>query len=450
MNGRGGAGGGWGGGLGGGRSLGRLGGERRGGRPHVRRDPRHAVVFSAGGAKGAYAVGVLRAILTGASGTADGALEPAIYTGSSVGGYCAAVLCSRSEDSPLAALDRLEEIWRRDIANDEMSCGNGVYRLRGLPVQEISLGCLMRPVPSFLDLVGDAAELSAAAAYRGRRFAASELPLPARLLESVDIAALFDASPMRRLVERTVDLDGLARSSHRLEVVASRWDTGMPRVFTRQDVVRLGHGPILASTAIPGIFHPVEVEGSPYVDGAMTMATPLRPAIRAGADVIHAIYLDPLLSNAPVPRNPNTFDVINRVFAILGAQRMNEDVRKARSVNRGLTALAGRLPADDTEAVATLGQAHETMRRRRRGGRRHRHLTIHRYRPLGELGNGADILNFDLRQVDRLIERGYADAAAHDCDESGCVRPGETADGAARGDNGWSGDDIRSRGRRPW
>lgn len=429
-------------------------GERRehwqGAHRPVRRDPRQAVVFSSGGAKGAYAVGVLRAILTGASGTTDGPIEPSIYTGSSVGAYSAAVLCSRVEDSPLAALDRLERIWRREIANGDDGCGNGVYRLRGLPVQEIDLACLLRPVPGFFELAGDMAELSTAALFRAGRFATSGLPLPARLLDSVDLSAFFDGEPLHRLVRRTIDLDDLARSRHTLEIAASRWDIGVARVFSREDLVRLGHAPLVASMAIPGVFQPVEVEGAPYVDGAMTMATPLRPAIRAGADVLHAIYLDPLLTSSPVPRNPNTFDVLTRVFAILGAQRMNEDIDTARDVNRGLAALEGRLPEDDTEAVAALGQVHESLRRRRQEGRRHRHLTIHRYRPLGDLGSGADLLNFDLRQVDRLIERGYADAASHDCDESGCVRPARRRDGEGHRANGWSGDDLRPRRRRAW
>jgi NTE family protein len=51
--------------------------------------------------------------------------------------------------------------------------------------------------------------------------------------------------------------------------------------------VRLSTGPaveaILASTAIPGIFPPVEIEGEPLIDGAVAANTPMRLAVGLGA-----------------------------------------------------------------------------------------------------------------------------------------------------------------------
>jgi NTE family protein len=51
--------------------------------------------------------------------------------------------------------------------------------------------------------------------------------------------------------------------------------------------VRLSTGPaveaILASTAIPGIFPPVGIEGEPLIDGAVAANTPMRLAVGLGA-----------------------------------------------------------------------------------------------------------------------------------------------------------------------
>lgn len=54
--------------------------------------------------------------------------------------------------------------------------------------------------------------------------------------------------------------------------------------------VRLSSGPaveaILASTAIPGIFPPVEIDGEPLIDGAVAANTPMRLAAELGASRI--------------------------------------------------------------------------------------------------------------------------------------------------------------------
>lgn len=392
-----------------------------------RPDPRSAVILSAGGAKGAYAVGVMRALFTGAAPTVRRPLDPGVLTGSSVGAFNAAVLASSPEPTMLRCLERLEQVWRRDIANGPGGCGNGVFRLRGLPVQELDAGCLLRPLRSVVEAAGDALVLGREGVRRSVRFALSDQPLPTRLLEAVDVEAFFDSDPMQRLVEQVIPLRALARTPRTLGVVASRWDIGEATVFSAEDIARrFGHAPILASMALPGIFPVVFIEGKPYVDGALSMNTPLKPAIRAGADLLHVVYLDPLLCRSDFPTSANTFDDVARTLAILNANRLNSDIRYAASINRGLELLRGDVephPGEGSgELLAALGRSRETLRRR--DGPPHRHLVIHRYRPLGNLGSGADILNFSLRQIDALIERGYRETVEHDCSEAGCVIPG--------------------------
>ncbi len=397
---------------------------------------RTAFVLSGGGAKGAYGLGVMRAILTGASPSTDHrAVDPEIFTGTSVGAFNATILASQPGVSCEAALDRLERIWRRRIADRPGTCGNGVFRLRGLPTQDLDLGCLFPTPERAAKLMEDSLYLSGDVAASAAKILTSRLPLNARLLEAADVAAFFDHGPLRALLADTIDFRGLARSGKELFVVASRWRQATPRIFhTEELVARRQTLPVLASMAIPGIFPQVWIDGAAYVDGGLSMNTPLKPAIQAGADVIHVVYLDPKLADAE-PASASTFDVLARVFAILAAEQIRNDIRKADDVNRGLELLdkaergeaflARGLDTKALRAVANIATvARQSTARKSTGStsseRSHRRVEIHRYRPGGGLARGADLLNFSIGHIDTLIRQGYDDAAHHDCEEAEC------------------------------
>jgi len=391
--------------------------------------PRAAFVLSGGGAKGAYAVGVMRAVLAGAAPTSDPpSRDPSIYSGTSVGAFNAAVMASQPGRPALAALDRLEELWLNRVASTLGRCGNGVFRLRGLPVQELDPGCFLHPVRGTFDFARDSVYLAWQAAVRGARFAASTQPLPGRVFESIDVSAFVDDEPLDRLIRHSIDYPGLLASGKAVRVVASNWENGEARVFGNREVAASPET-LLASLAIPGVFPEVRLGGVPFVDGGLSMNTPLKPAIEAGATEIHVVYLDPLLEDSEYPEAANTFDVFARVFTILTASRMQADLRRARGVNRGLRLLLGRGwggVGDSGELLEALGEAEEVLEGLRRT-RPRRLLTVHVYRPGGDLGSGADLLNFSRRQIERLLERGYEDAVAHDCVAAGCVLPDGSA-----------------------
>jgi hypothetical protein len=268
----------------------------------------------------------------------------------------------------------------------------------------------------------DSVYLANQAMIRAVRFAGSDLPLPGRLIELPDISAFFDPQPLRSLIWSTIDLEGLRRSSKELAVATSDWRAGVTRVFWKDEIVAHREiDAILASTAIPGVFPPVEIHGVPYVDGSLTMNTPLKPAIRAGAEVLHVIYLDPLSTSAPTSRYTSTFEVITRTFAILNAEQIRNDIRKAEQINQGLAILRGEqgAPEDVGELLGRLPIAGEILRRM--AGEPRRPLTVHRHLPQGTLADGAEVLNFSISHINTLIEQGYQDAVNHDCEASGCL-----------------------------
>jgi NTE family protein len=75
--------------------------------------------------------------------------------------------------------------------------------------------------------------------------------------------------------------------------------TGQAVLFDNGPVARAVH----ASSAIPGVFVPVEIGGKIYVDGGVTDPIPVDFAKKKGADVVIAVAISPALP--PVaPKNP--------------------------------------------------------------------------------------------------------------------------------------------------
>jgi predicted acylesterase/phospholipase RssA len=352
-----------------------------------------------------------------------------IYTGTSVGSYNATYLACRSELPPPQAIAELELVWRERIANTLASCGNGVYELQGIPDRWTDPGCWRDPVSTLLELPRDALFWAGYAFTRGTAFATSDAPFRTRLFESVDVSALFSLEPLRSLLRDTIPLERLRASQDTLVVLTSNWREGTVREFRGPEIAdRIGTDAILASAAVPGFFQPVVIDGCPYVDGGVLMNTPLRPAIRAGADVIHVIYVDPLVQEIPFPKLPDTLDSIYRLWVVATSAQMNRDILLAAEINREISLLqaAGHLDA----AGRITRQSHPGLARVSRvvariySAQSHfRKLTIHRYRPKSTLKGAEGFLDFRIGYIDELIRVGYEDALHHDCDESECVLP---------------------------
>ena len=386
-----------------------------------------AVVLSGGGAKGAYEVGVLRALTEGASPSTCGRpLTPAIYTGASVGAYNAAFLASQSEPA-VAAVQRLELIWRSRIANTAESCGNGVFRLRGAPFQLADPGCLLHPLDEVRELTRDAGAFAEYFTTRATQFLTSTATPRTRVLQSFDLSAFVSTAPLWELVGDTLDRSRLAASAMALVVVASDWRSGTARLFQKSEIVgAVGFDAVVASASIPGLFQPVVIAGTPFVDGGVVMNTPMRPAIGEGADVLHVIYLDPKVEDIPFPALPNTFDTLYRIYSIQVAAGFGHDIALADSINREIALherlgllVGGRLAQ---AALEDLGSVSRVLQRHAEG-RPYRPLEIHRYRPRIDLGGGEGLLDFRAENIAALIALGYQDALDHDCGAGECLIP---------------------------
>lgn len=220
-----------------------------------------ALVLSGGGAKGAFEAGVIAAL-------GELGIAPDVLSGTSAGALNAAALASGL--SPGAIVDLWTSLESRHV-----------YRLRR------DVHRLLRP----LHLVS----------HPGRLLGLGTHTTSEHLLDSIGWTWLFDTTPLRR---RLVDLLGgeTLPLSDDVTLTVSCMEAGSGELvrFTnhappdgrgdaRAIVTEMTVDHLLASAAIPGLFAPVEIDGTTYWDGGLVSNTPLTGAIAYEPD--HAIVV---------------------------------------------------------------------------------------------------------------------------------------------------------------
>ncbi len=391
-------------------------------------EKKEGLVLSGGGAYGAFGVGTMKALFAGESpGTGYAPLDPIVLTGTSIGAFNAAYVVSQAGQPCLSTIEELEQVWLTQLAHTPESCGNGVYRIRGNPVTYLDPRCFVKnPAKPLTEVAADSAFFSQYFLKRGINFFTSQTPVAERAVEFVDISSFFSIAPFRQLVSSLIPLEGLSNSAADLRIAATNWKTGQLRLFRNDESAdKVTHEAILASTALPGVFPPVEIEGDLYVDGGVAMNTPLLPAIRAGATTIHVIYLVPAPTDVIIEQLPNTLDTIYRQQIIEWDIKTNEDIETVEWINKGLEiierAARGELLSDEhlRDFLRVAGVIEERLRQ----GKPYKILTVHNYRPWHETGEALKLLNFKRESLSELIERGYQEAIKHDCVASKCILP---------------------------
>jgi NTE family protein len=246
---------------------------------------RKALVLPGAGARGAYQVGVLKAV---ASLLPKGAPNPfKIICGTSAGAINAAVLAGRASHFERAVAD-MEHVWGNFEARQ-------VYRTDSWTMLKSSLHWF------------------AALVFGG--------------LGVRNPASLLDNAPLRGLLARNVRFDGIRRAIEHghldaLAVTASAYSTarsvtfyqGRPELAEWARIRRIGRATeltvdhLLASAAVPFVFPPVKIAGEYYGDGSMRHRAPLSPAIHLGADRMLVVGVrderpdaEPGFGEAPAP-----------------------------------------------------------------------------------------------------------------------------------------------------
>jgi NTE family protein len=356
---------------------------------------RRAVVLSGGGANGAYEIGVLKALTAGACPTtARQPLEPAAIAATSIGTFNAAVLLSNLDGGWPAAVSALEQVWVDRIGASSGVVRNGVLRYRLNPMDWRD-EFRRDPLAPAREFASDAVFLARDWAARMSGFISGSGSMVGRFAELLDASTFLTPEPTGSLVRDVVIPARLRDSPVHLRVTATEWRTGTLRVFANEHFTdEIGTDIVRASGAIPGIFPPVSINGEIFVDGAVVLNTPLKPAIDSHCDQLHVIYLDPSLGAMPLRPVSSMIDAMSRMFAASFAATMRRDLDVAAQVNADVR--AGK-------------------------GKAHRPIEIHLYHPGLDMGGALGMLDFGRARLMQLIESGYQDAVRHNCKAAGCL-----------------------------
>ncbi|HQT85358.1 MULTISPECIES: patatin-like phospholipase family protein [Acidiphilium] len=118
-------------------------------------------------------------------------------------------------------------------------------------------------------------------------------------------------NPLRPILADLLDPDALIHpSAKRLFIAATAVESGRPRIFTNQDITT---DALLASSCLPMLFPPVTIDGIAYWDGAYSGNPPLAPLLALNPTRLVLIRAQSRL-RAGVPTQTN--DILNRVQEI--------------------------------------------------------------------------------------------------------------------------------------
>jgi NTE family protein len=177
---------------------------------------------------------------------------------------------------------------------------------------------------------------------------------------------------------------------------------------------------VLASSAIPVLFRPIEIEGAYYTDGGVRLNVPLAPAVALGATHVVVVATHPECypaapSAAPQRRPPDVVDSVASVLGSVLADGMVEDLHTLDKLNAHANGTTVRLIPRLFVGPNTrheIGQlAARLYAERHRGTRAIRELDFHLAHALlgrAEKGDG-DLLSyilFDEAFLEQAIQLG--------------------------------------------
>jgi NTE family protein len=248
-------------------------------------DMKTALVMPGGGARGAFQVGVLKAVSELLPRACHNPFP--IISGTSAGAVNSLVLASASKRFHVGVTE-LEHVWGNFRSRQ-------VFRADSWTMLRSSLHWMASIVLGGT-LVGTPRSLLNNSPLRELLKANVRFPLIDKAIREGDLHALAV----------TAAGYGTARSTTFFQATGEteEW-TRKRRVGIRQPI-DLDH--VMASIAVPMIFPPVQIKGEYFGDGAMRQATPLSPAIHLGADRILVIGIrDETGDPAPDPSRPQPF-----------------------------------------------------------------------------------------------------------------------------------------------
>lgn len=173
--------------------------------------------------------------------------------------------------------------------------------------------------------------------------------------------------------ENPLDCTALQRNPAELLIVASNALTGQVKYFDKTDLKPDDYSVLKASSAIPFVCRPYEVEGVPYYDGALGDPVPVEKAFQRGCDQVVVILSKPKDILRGPGKDPLFARRIRKKYPLaaqnllLRAQRYNGGVALAKQYEAQGRALI--VAPDDTCGVDTLTRDRDALERLYQKGR---------------------------------------------------------------------------------
>lgn len=167
--------------------------------------------------------------------------------------------------------------------------------------------------------------------------------------------------------EDPLDYTTMAADPAQFLVVATQADSGRPRYFTKSEIAENDYRALMASSCVPGVDRPVEVDGVAYYDGALSDPVPIRRAFDEGCDRVVLLLTKPLdlprqpgkdllLANMIQKKHPAAAESLR-----LRAERYNNAVALAKNYAKQGKVLI--LAPDDITGVDTLKRDKAALQR---------------------------------------------------------------------------------------
>lgn len=132
---------------------------------------------------------------------------------------------------------------------------------------------------------------------------------------------LTDNATLRKLLERSLPVRSFEELTVPFECVAASIEHATTHYFSTGPLVDA----ILASSAVPGLLPPVEIDGEHYLDGGLVASIPLDRAVALGADTIYVLQVGRIEEPLAVPTKP--WEVAMVAFEISRRHRFTESLR---------------------------------------------------------------------------------------------------------------------------
>lgn len=196
----------------------------------------------------------------------------------------------------------------------------------------------------------------------------------------------LNINPLKDLIERFVDFDGLRADPRQIFIAATNVQTGRLHIFPHD---KISAEAVMASACLPAVFRAVEIDGIPYWDGGYLGNPVIYPFFRStDTEDVVIIQINPL-ERKKVPHT--TRDIMGRVNEITFNSALMAELRAIEFINRLID--QGRIP-------------HGT------GPNEYRRINVHRIvlEGLGEQLSSSSKLRNDFQSLDLLRKIGKRSA----------------------------------------